>query len=98
MIIGRYDTDSKIDLGSQYAVAKKVRAVRRAIRTGEIKIESNIILTGEDRLDTLAATIYGDARLWWLLATASNIGWGMQVPPGTIINIIDISKVNEVSL
>ena len=97
MIVSRYSTDSRINLGSQLAVAQKVSAIRRAIRRGSISIESSVVLTGEDRLDTLAATIYGDARLWWVLAAASDIGWGMQVPPGTVINIVNISKTNEVS-
>jgi hypothetical protein len=40
-----------------------------------------------ERLDSLAGTVYGDASLWWIIASASGIGWGMQVPPGTLIFI-----------
>jgi hypothetical protein len=25
--------------------------------------------------------------LWWVIAAASGIGWGMQVPPGVILKI-----------
>ena len=56
-----------------------------------------IVATGADRLDTLAGTIYGDARYWWVLAAASDIGWCLQIPPGTLINIIDLRLVEEIS-
>ena len=39
------------------------------------------------RLDHIAANAYGDARYWWVIAAASGIGWGLQVPPGTIARI-----------
>jgi len=95
MIYGRYDADSRINLGTQYSVARKVRNVRRAIRLGTLPIEDSFTLTGADRLDALAGSIYGDARYWWILAAASDIGWGLQVPPGTQINVIDIIKVQQ---
>jgi nucleoid-associated protein YgaU len=56
---------------------------------GEHFIEA---LEGE-RLDVLAGQIYNDARYWWVLAAASDIGWGMQVPPGTVIRIPDLSDI-----
>ena len=37
---------------------------------------------------------YKDSRFWWVLAAASDIGWGLQVPPGTIINIPNINQVS----
>jgi hypothetical protein len=39
------------------------------------------------RLDVMAGREYGDASLWWVIAAASNIGWGLQVPAGTRILI-----------
>jgi phage tail protein X len=48
-----------------------------------------------DRLDSLAYEYYGDSTLWWIIAAASNIGWGMQVPAGIVIRIPDINKVTE---
>ena len=41
------------------------------------------------RLDQLSGESYGDAGYWWVIAAASGIGWGMQVPPGTLIKIPD---------
>ena len=35
----------------------------------------------------MAANVYGDSSLWWIIAAASNIGWGLQVPPGTVLKI-----------
>lgn len=92
MIYSRYEDDGRINLGTQLSAAKKVSAIRRAIRTGRLSIVASFTLTGADRLDSLSGTVYGDARYWWLLAAASDIGWGMQVPPGTQINIIDLNK------
>jgi len=96
MIYSRYEDDSRINLGTQFSAAKKVRSIRRAIRTGRLSIQGSFTLTGADRLDALAGTVYGDARYWWLLAAASDIGWGLQVPPGTQINIVDINNALRV--
>jgi nucleoid-associated protein YgaU len=52
-----------------------------------------MLTRGLERLDTIAGVAYGDGRYWWVLAAASNIGWGLQVPPGTIIRIPDLSQV-----
>ena len=90
----RYVKDDQISFGNQLATADLVYAVRSAIKSGRAPIVKRIISTGSDRLDTLAGDVYGDARYWWLLAAASNIGWGMQVPPGTIINVIRLSDVD----
>ena len=39
------------------------------------------------RLDHLASQFYGNSSYWWIIAAASGIGWGMQVPAGTIVRI-----------
>lgn len=95
MINGRYDSDARINLGTQFSVARKVKSIRRAIRLGILPIENSLTLTGADRLDSLSGSIYGDARYWWVLAAASDIGWGLQVPPGTQINIVSINKLQQ---
>tara|TARA_Y100000591_G_C21489801_1_gene524537 strand:- start:51 stop:224 length:174 start_codon:yes stop_codon:yes gene_type:complete len=54
------------------------------------------MLKEAQRLDTIAAESYGDARLWWVIAAASNIGWGLQVPPGTKLSIpIDLAQIGD---
>ena len=41
-----------------------------------------------DRLDTIANQFYGDASLWWIVATANNIHKAsFTVSPGTTLRI-----------
>ena len=44
-------------------------------------------LTEKQRLDHIAGPLYGSADLWWVIAAASEIGWGLQVPAGTVLRI-----------
>lgn len=96
MATGRYNNDIRINLGTQYGTNRTLPALRRAVRLGLVPIVRTIISTGDDRLDALAGAIYGDARYWWILAAASDIGWNLQVPPGTVINVVDLSDVKGV--
>jgi len=95
MPVGRYANDSRINLGEQLGTYNAVRELRAAIKNGSVPVTNTLIATGDDRLDTLAGSIYGDAKYWWVLAAASGIGWGLQIPPGTVINIIRISDVER---
>ena len=45
------------------------------------------LATEGDRLDHLAGKFYGSGTLWWIIAAASGVGWGLQVPPGTLLAI-----------
>lgn len=41
-----------------------------------------------DRLDLLANEFYGDVTLWWVIASANNLGKGtFSIPPGKLIRI-----------
>ncbi len=67
--------------------------IRRATVSGLLDSTVAIIKEGE-RLDQIAARAYGDPGYWWVIAAASGIGWGMQVPPGVVVKIpTDISAV-----
>ena len=81
--------------GQGLSVAQAAISLRRAIRAGLVVPNRMVTVTQADRLDTLSGEIYGDARYWWVLAVASNIGWGLQVPPGTVIFVIDLSTVER---
>lgn len=42
----------------------------------------------DDRLDLLAAEFYQDARLWWIIADANNLGKGtFAIPAGLQLRI-----------
>lgn len=54
------------------------------------------ILKENQRLDHIAAQAYGSADMWWVIAAASGIGWGLQCPPGTILRIPkNVSQIME---
>tara|TARA_R110001592_G_scaffold311522_1_gene586408 strand:+ start:491 stop:796 length:306 start_codon:yes stop_codon:yes gene_type:complete len=40
-----------------------------------------IIARAEDRLDLIAFDFYGDATLWWIIATANDIPGDSMYPP-----------------
>ena len=92
MTFSRYARTSLLNLGEQYGTAVGTTTIRQAIAAGTIKTRE-IVVRGAERLDTLAGSIYGDGRYWWVLAAASDIGWGLQIPPGTIIQIPDLNDV-----
>ena len=68
--------------------SRTVARIRAAISAGRIPTTERVLKQGE-RLDQIAAQKYGDARLWWIIAAASNIGWWMQAPAGIRIVIPD---------
>jgi hypothetical protein len=97
MATSRYNNDLQVtsmrEKGKRLSTAQGVVAIRAAIKNGTAPIVRQIIATGSDRLDTLAGDVYGDAHYWWVLAAASSIGWGLQVPTGTVINVLNLSDV-----
>lgn len=95
-IFSRYRNDSRLSFGYQFGTSRAVAAVRVAVKSGIIPIAKTIVLSENQRLDQLAGLYYQDSRFWWVLAAASDIGWGLQVPAGTIINIPDINAVSSV--
>ena len=92
MYINRYSSDSLVNgkiLGTNSALPR----IRDAIAGGSIATSVVIAVEG-DRLDTLAGKAYGDGRLWWVIAAASNVGWWLQIPPGTRLLVpTDLSQV-----
>lgn len=92
MAFSRYSRTPLLDLGAQYGTSFAIQVIRAAIKNGTLPVRT-ITLRGAERLDTVSGTVYGDGRYWWILAAASNIGWSMQAPAGTIIKIPDLSSV-----
>tara|TARA_B100000700_G_C14636553_1_gene665332 strand:- start:246 stop:533 length:288 start_codon:yes stop_codon:yes gene_type:complete len=81
----RYTRDQRIG-GGKLQTAKTVTRLRRAKELGLIPTKQ-VVLKESQRLDHLAAEYLGNSRLWWVLAALSDIGWGLQLPPGVVINV-----------
>jgi len=92
-IFSRYRSAPVLGLGRQYGTSKSIAIIRSGITSGLIPLVDVVTSTGNQRLDQLAAFYYKDARFWWVLAAASDIGWGLQIPPGTVISIPDINAI-----
>jgi hypothetical protein len=86
MSIGRYNFVKKIRGGKYFGTSYASTIIFNAIERGLIDY-TTIELKEKQRLDHLAGVVYNDASYWWVIAAASGIGWGLQVPPGTIIRI-----------
>lgn len=81
----RYSRDQKIS-GGLLQTAQSVAVLRRARDFGLIQLET-MVLQESQRLDHIAHEKLGNPMDWWVIAALSDIGWGMQLPPGTILKI-----------
>ena len=96
MTFSRYTTDSQIRNGRAYGTAKGVNEIRKAISLNQISMKTQVF-SSDERLDIIAGQEYGDSSLWWVIAAASNVGWGLQVPAGTQIRIpTDIQQISDI--
>ena len=82
MATSRYSRDTAIRGSTIKKSASAFRIIRRAVGARRVPFHTQT-LRGWQRLDVLAGQYYGDGRYWWIIAAASDIGWGLQVPPGT---------------
>jgi hypothetical protein len=90
----RYKNDGVTRGGEILQSARAIVRIRDAVRAGSLVCRPITLREGE-RLDRIAGEVYGDGRLWWVIAAASNIGWWMQCPPGTRLWVpIDLSQVS----
>lgn len=84
--IRRYSRTPILLMGQKYGTSYLIPIIRENIKNGNIRTR-DMVLTESERLDILAGTIYGDGRLWWILACSSEIGNGAGVPAGTLLRI-----------
>ena len=90
--VSRYKNDATVRGSQLKASARAIVRVRKAMMAGKIPMR-DLVLKESERLDKLAGQIYGDGRLWWVIAMTSGIGWGMQAPPGTRLRLpLDIGQ------
>lgn len=88
----------------RYEYAKLDTATgRKAYRTVQLidipkSYDDRYIFSKEgDRLDLLAYEFYGDSQLWYILASANNLGKGtFAVPPGLQLRIPPESIILEI--
>ena len=96
MSIGRYNFVKKIRGGKYFGTSYASTLIFNAIEAGIIDF-TTVELKEKQRLDHLAGVVYKDSSYWWIIAAASGIGWGLQVPAGTKISIpTNISEVLEI--
>ena len=86
MAIRRYSRSPLLKGGKHYGTPGGAVMIRKAAERGNIETEEYVSTEG-DRLDHLAGKFYGSGTLWWIIAAASGVGWGLQVPPGTLLAI-----------
>jgi len=93
--MNRYVTAPLISVGRARGTSNTVHNIRIGISSGAIRFVTRTLQESQ-RLDMIAGIEYGDSTLWWVIAAASNIGWSLQVPPGTLLRIPDMQDVNRV--
>jgi hypothetical protein len=82
-MISRYSYVDTFD-GKTKSNSDAVNIIQSAISAGEIDVDI-FTLSGNQRLDVLSGQLYGSSDFWWVIAAASGIGWGLQLPAGTLI-------------
>ena len=85
MSVSRYAFTSRLDTNT-FASTDISSKIYLACELGLMPCTSYTMQTGQ-RLDHIAASAFGDNKLWWIIAAASGIGWALQVQPGTLIRI-----------
>ena len=93
MGVGRYTFAVSIDGGRGKSNPRISSKISLAVSTGALPVSTRKVGRNE-RLDSISLDAYGSPSYWWVIAAASGIGWGLQIPPGTILRIpINLGQV-----
>jgi len=96
LAFSRYRNDKTLRNGKIVGTNRGLLILRRRMQRGEIAF-SRVTLKEGQRLDVIAQQAYGDARLWWIIAAASGIGWWLQAPPGTLLKVpTDLTQIEAI--
>lgn len=88
MALSRYSFIKKIKIkGKTIVASNRISAnIYNAVENNQLEYVT-YVLSENERLDVLAGKFYNESSYWWVIAAASGIGWGLQVPPGTFLKI-----------
>lgn len=92
MATSRYSRSDVVGAVAYRSTPQYIQSIRDAVDLGTLQYRE-IVTSGAQRLDTIAGKEYGDGRYWWVIAAASSIGWGLQIPPGTVVKVPNLSQV-----
>ena len=93
MGISRYRFSRRLEGNRKYGTSTINAIIFNALESGSINYDV-IVLSEGQRLDHIAHRVYGSSEYWWIVAAASGVGWGLQLPAGTVVRIP--SDLNEV--
>lgn len=82
----RYTFTPLIKGRSTIATSLVSTRIYNGVISGKIAFSTKTLKEAQ-RLDHIAAGAYGSSDMWWVIAAASGIGWGLQLPAGTILRI-----------
>lgn len=94
MSISRYSRTTVYGVNSRYGTSFTIPVIRENVELGNIRF-SEYVSKERERLDVLAGQVYGDAKLWWIIAAASDIGFSPQVPPGIVLKIPNLEDLTR---
>jgi len=95
MAISRYAFVGLAKQGKIIGTYSNMAIIHNAVENGIVEYSTLIMEEGQ-RLDQIAGMAYQNSSYWWIIAAASGIGWGLQIPPGTLIKIPnDLNKILE---
>jgi len=89
---------------SRYQTSKQLKNAngKRRISTviipevPETELDTYIEVTSADRLDKLAYQFYGDASLWWAIASTNQLGKGtLIVEQNQILRIPSVTSIQD---
>ncbi len=86
MAISRYEYSTSVENGKGVSRPYNIHLINQYIDQGLIPFNTYIVKSSE-RLDQIAGAVYGDSSYWWVIAAASKVGWGLQIPQGTLLRI-----------